>query len=743
MNSTLIQTKLQIPQLNPALVKRPFLIDKLEQGLAQKLTLVSAPVGFGKTTLVVNWLAEKTNACWLSLNENDNDPVQFWSYMIAALQTAVSHLGDIVLPALQDSPLTAVTTLINQLASRPATEKIILVLDDYHLIQTNEIHESVAFLLTHQPAVLHLVITTRADPPLPLMQLRVRRQMVEIRDSELRFNGQETAVFLNTIMQLDLSETDVAALENRTEGWVASLQLAALALQAGNRQAEEKHHLIATFAGSNRYLVDYLLEEVLYRQPPPIRHFLLLTAVFDRFCADLCNTIFANFILKKEAPPRPAKETLRYLETSNLFLILLDQERCWYRYHHLFAELLRYRLHETYPQEIKNLHRLASHWFAKNGLMEEAISHALAAEAHDEAITLIAQVAHAFFAAGKMGVLQKWLSQLPSGLVFSKQKLFLLTGWLLLRTGQFDEAEVLLQTPLPDDEPLTNDVEAELAYLLGYLAHSNGACTDAILFCERAKELVSPQKVDLIMPITSTLAMCAEMLGDMETAVIHHQAALKLGRKHNILTGTIVSLGMLARLHAQMGNLAEAKRLGADALQLAQEKNVLQLPLVGTIHIALGMVAQQEQAWETAVSHLRLGIDLTSQWGGLIFSTIKGYEHLLLILWQQNKTEQVDALLAELQQLQTESNLPAWAVARIDKFMQPSITSSTLPDPLTEREVEILGLMGNGRSAPKIASQLVIGVSTVRTHIKRIYSKLNVHSRHEAIQSARKYKLIK
>ena len=319
MESMLIQTKLHTPQINAELVKRPFLLQRLNQNPNRKLTLISAPAGFGKTTLTACWLNVQT-VCWLSLDENDNDPVHFWSYIVAALQTAVPHL---TIPAPRESLPAVVTALINQLAAQPADAKIFLVLDDYHTIQTAAIHESVTLLLTHLPPALHLVITTRADPPLPLPQLRVRQQMVEIRDMDLRFDERETAVFLNEIMQLDLSAADVATLESRTEGWIASLQLAALALQTAVSQPEEKHHFVTTFAGSNRYLVDYLLEEVLLRQSPAIREFLLLTAVLDRFCADLCDVVTADALTADTPSPRAA-DTLRYLESANLFLIPLD-----------------------------------------------------------------------------------------------------------------------------------------------------------------------------------------------------------------------------------------------------------------------------------------------------------------------------------------------------------------------------------------------------------------------------------
>ena len=322
MASMLIQTKLHIPQINDELVKRPFILQRLNQNPNRKLTLVSAPAGFGKTTLTTCWLREQT-VCWLSLDEHDNDLMQFWRYVVAALETAVSEIGNTVLPALRNSPQTAVSAIINQISTHATDKKIFLVLDDYHTIETTAIHKTLALLLTHLPAALHLVIITRADPPLPLSKLRVRQHMVEIRDTDMRFDEQETAVFLNNIMQLGLSAADISRLATRTEGWVASLQLAALALQTAVSNPEEKHDFVTTFAGSNRYLVDYLLEEVLSHQSAVIREFLLLTAVLDRFCADLCDAVMGDGTVTDNAivnSPSPTAETLRYLESSNLFL---------------------------------------------------------------------------------------------------------------------------------------------------------------------------------------------------------------------------------------------------------------------------------------------------------------------------------------------------------------------------------------------------------------------------------------
>lgn len=382
MSDLLLQTKLFKPSLRPALINRTHLIHRLNESLgigtlsfAARLVLVCAPAGFGKTTLVSVWLAHLATAnaqfsggvtAWLSLDESDNDPIRFLTYLIAALQTAVLGLGETAVKALQSpqpaSPETILTLLINEISQIDVS--IVLVLDDYHVITAPAIHQAMAFLLEHLPPQQHLLITSRIDPALPLSRLRAYGQIAEIRADDLRFTSDEVQLFFNQMMGLTLSNEEMAALEQRTEGWIVGLQLAALSLQGRADQAD----LIAAFTGSHRFVIEYLTEEVLSQQPDSVREFLLLTSILDRMCGPLSDALTQT---------GSGQQMLEYLEHHNLFLISLDDRRLWYRFYHLFAEVLRQRLQKVYPSSSFDLHRRASMWFEQNELVSEAIEYAL------------------------------------------------------------------------------------------------------------------------------------------------------------------------------------------------------------------------------------------------------------------------------------------------------------------------------------------------------------------------------
>ncbi|MCB0120183.1 MAG: hypothetical protein KDD72_14215, partial [Anaerolineales bacterium] len=360
------------------------MIEQLNDGLHHRLTLVSAPVGFGKTTLVSGWvnrlrLEDSGNVqgiAWLSLDENDNEPVRFLTYFIHALKQVCAKNVDMgksplaMLHSPQPPSLENVlTSLINELVE--VSGEIVFVLDDYHVIETPAIDDTLGFLLDHLPSNLHLVITSRADPSLPLPRLRARGQVVELRSADLRFTFEETVEFFHHISGLELSSTEIAALENRTEGWIAGLKLAALSMQG----REDISRFIETFTGSHRYIVDYLVEEVLLRQTEVIQYFLLCTSILDRLCGPLCDAVLQN-------PSVSSQETLEYLEQTNLFLVPLDNERHWYRYHHLFADLLRHRLQRDVSHsagkdvDLTALHIRASQWYEENDMAVEAFQHA-------------------------------------------------------------------------------------------------------------------------------------------------------------------------------------------------------------------------------------------------------------------------------------------------------------------------------------------------------------------------------
>src|SRR5215208_599980 len=389
MSIPILATKLHIPQPRPKVVLRPRLIARLNEGLrqsgsfARKLTLISAPAGFGKTTLVSEWVAPLTRfplpmgeenevrAAWLSLDEGDNDPNRFLVYLIAALQTLAVNIGAGVLGALQSpqppSTESILTALLNDIAALP--NDFILVLDDYHIPDSRLVDQALAFLLEHLPPQMHLVIATREDPPLSLARLRSRDQLTELRAADLRFTAAEAADFLNQVMGLNLSAENIAALEARTEGWIAGLQLAALSMQGHSDAAG----FIQSFTGAHHFVLDYLLEEVLQHQPEHVQAFLLRTSILNRLCGPLCDAVLLD-------PSAPGQETLEFLERANLFIVALDNERRWYRYHHLFGDLLRQRQGQSLThEEVAKYHIRASEWYEQNGDESEAFHHAIAA----------------------------------------------------------------------------------------------------------------------------------------------------------------------------------------------------------------------------------------------------------------------------------------------------------------------------------------------------------------------------
>lgn len=473
MFTPLLTTKLYIPPARSGLVSRPRLVEQLNQSSGGKLTLISAPAGFGKTMLLSEWTQQNAGGqghrgagerftsaplamAWLSLDEGDNDPARFLSYVIAALQTLPANVGVTILSALQSPrppPLESLlVALVNELMALP--DPFVLVLDDYHVIGNRAVHQLLTFLLDHLPSQMHIVIASRVDPPLPLSRLRARGQLVELRAAELRFSLAETVIFLNDVMGLNLSGEDVAALEARTEGWIASLQLAALSMQGHT----DLSGFVKAFSGNHRYILAYLTEEVLNQQPEHVQAFLLQTAILEQLTSPLCDAVLGRGVGGKGGKgdetsfsslplhlPASSQEILEQLERTNLFTISLDDEGRWYRYHHLFADLLRHRLQRLDPDLLPALHRRASAWYAQAGLTAEAIRHALTAGDIANAAALIEESAMAIVWQGQVSTLTRWLETLPIEVVRARPKLSLVQGWALVLTGSVEAVETRLQ----------------------------------------------------------------------------------------------------------------------------------------------------------------------------------------------------------------------------------------------------------------------------------------------------------
>jgi LuxR family transcriptional regulator, maltose regulon positive regulatory protein len=449
MSGPLLETKLHLPRRRQGLVARPRLIDRLSGGAESTLTLVSAPAGFGKTSLLTDWLAaagaDGPAVAWLSLDERDNDPALFWTYLVAALKTAVPGIGGSALPLLESPqpPMeAALGSLLNDLS---ASNDVVMVLDDYHVINTRDVLDGMAFLLEHLPPQIHLVIASRADPTLPLARLRGRGELVEIRAADLRFTPEEAAAYLNGVMGLGLTPGDVTALEERTEGWIAALQLAALSM----RGRDDVAGFIAGFAGDDRYIVDYLVEEVLQRQSEHVRYFLLQTSLLDRLSGPLCDAVTGR---------DGGRAMLDALDRANLFLVPLDDRRHWYRYHHLFADVLQAHLLEERPEDVPNLHRRASAWFEQNGEPSEAIRHALAGKDFERAANLIEFAAPATRQYRQEVTLRRWLEALPEELLKVRPVLSNAYAGSLLSHGEVEGVESHLQDAERWLDPTTGDL---------------------------------------------------------------------------------------------------------------------------------------------------------------------------------------------------------------------------------------------------------------------------------------------
>src|SRR5229473_493729 len=435
MSTPILATKLYIPPPRPHVVSRPRLLERLNEGLHRKLILISAPAGFGKTTLVSQWLAGGARpAAWLSLDEGENDPARFLTYLVAALQTLAATIGAGVVSALHSPqpppPASILTALLNDLTT--ISDQFVLVLDDYHLLDAKAVDQALTYLVEHLPPQMHLVIVTREDPQLPLARLRAQGHLTELRAADLRFTPSEAAGFLNQGMGLNLSAKDISALEMRTEGWIAGLQLAAISMQGHQNTTS----FIKSFTGSHHFVLDYLVEEVLQQQSESVQTFLLRTSILDRLCGPLCDAVLLDATASGQA-------TLEYLERANLFIVSLDNERRWYRYHHLFAELLRQRLHQSIASspgdaesQVNALHIRASLWYEDHGLEIEAFHHAVAANDVERAERLMEGKGIPLHFRGAVTAILDWLESLPTTVLNARPSLWARYASLLLVNGQ-------------------------------------------------------------------------------------------------------------------------------------------------------------------------------------------------------------------------------------------------------------------------------------------------------------------
>jgi LuxR family transcriptional regulator, maltose regulon positive regulatory protein len=618
-------------------------MEKLNASSANLLTLVSAPAGFGKTTLVSDWMRDaKQGAAWLALEEDDNDVIRFLTYVVAALRNAGDvDLGESVLALLQSpqpAPLPLLLSALAQEFSSPVSGRVI-VLDDYHVISAKAVHEAVIFLLEHVPG-LRWVIITRADPPLPLARLRARRQLLEVRAVDLRFSLQESTLLLNSVMQLALSAESVQELDNRTEGWVTGLHLAGLALQNAADHAAFVHE----FSGSHRYVVDYLVDEVLDRLAPQTQGFLLQTSILDRFCAGLCDSIVEGGIPgtggggdnKTETPHVAAQEMLEAIENANLFLMALDDERCWYRYHHLFGDLLRQRLRRQRRWDEAVLHRRAAYWFAEKGLVEEAVRHAMAAADFGYAADLLEQRNEVLWTQGGFAVLQHWLSMLPEDVTRQRPRLLLAHAWadfltdssLTLVDARLRAAELAIQqmeaagngAGQAKTVALTIEDARELQGIVAAVRAAQyskeEAIAETIAYAQQALACLPAQNERWRSVALLCLGFAYEMDGAVRSAVQTLEEAIHLCyRVGNDYAATVGSMA-LARTHLVHGRLQAAAAIYRDTLARAQRQGMGQLPITAQAHVNLGRIYYEWNELDIAAQQLWQGVERMQGQGG-------------------------------------------------------------------------------------------------------------------------------
>jgi LuxR family maltose regulon positive regulatory protein len=620
MTTQILQTKLYIPPTRLEVVPRPRLMAVLNRTLTAPLTLVSAPAGFGKTTLVANWMQQQPQAvAWLSLDESDNDPVRFLSYVVAALNTAVSNFPSDALNMLQNRQSVVMdvilTALLNEITA--VSHPILLVLDDYHLIKDDDVHQSLTFLLDHMPDNLHLILTTRSDPPLPLSRLRGRRQLVEIRQSDLAFSLEETTQFLNGLMKLNLSVADVAALTERTEGWITGLQMAAVSMQGSSDIAG----FVQAFTGSNRYVLDYLMEEVWQRQSPAIQDFLMKTAVLDELTGPLCDWMMGDVDWRPKTgdwnnglqSPVSSQQVLMFLDRTNLFVIPLDDERQWYRYHHLFVDLLRQRLRNMRPDLEKQLHHRAGDWYAENGRFSTAINHYLQAESFAQAAALIEQVAEDYLMRSEVETLLDWIEALPDELVRERPLLYVYQAGAYLINGQSLIAiESQLEAALAGSEGATR---GEVNMMRGLMAVFRGDAEESKILSELALRILPSDNLFLRSLVSQNMAFAIALHGDVQMVIDKLMEAASLSEDAGNVMSQVICLSHVGEFHIAAGRLRAARDVYEQCILLAVDEAKRPLPIAGIPQMGLGEVYREWNQLDKAEKLLTQGLENISRWG--------------------------------------------------------------------------------------------------------------------------------
>lgn len=611
---SLLSTKLFFPPARQNLVARPRLLEKVMRGLQSRLLLISAPAGYGKTTLMSEWRSgpgSQMPTAWISLDDEDNKIPRFLSYVASALGNIRTGIGEAALAILQSPqpPTTKIvlTALINDLTATLDVPSA-LVLDDYHCITALPVHEALTYVIEHLPPQMCLVLLTRADPPIPLTSLRARGQLTEIRAADLRFNVNEAAVFLNQVMGLDMASEQVAALEERTEGWIASLQLAALSMQG----RDEIKSFVSAFSGSHRYIVDYLSDEVLNMQPEATRRFLLQTSILEKLTASLCDALTGR---------TGCQTQLEELDRSNLFLIPLDDERRWYRYHPLFMDVLRDRLKQAYPDQVPALHRRATEWYECNHFTSEALGHALAAGEFDYAARMIEQNALPMILSGELTTLLGWIEKV--GIQATERPwLSIYYAWALVHTGKQDKAEVLvdkveqsiLLMAAPGD---VKEMNGHISAIRAQIAAYRWDGKSAIKLGQRALGELSESNLPIRSFAVLVVGSAFFLTGDLDSASRFLAEARRIGNAAGNYHVAVLSTFMLANIQADQGKLHLAEETYREALQMATTPTGQYLPVAARAFNGLARVYYEWNDLDAVEHFIQQCANLAQKWGNI------------------------------------------------------------------------------------------------------------------------------
>jgi LuxR family maltose regulon positive regulatory protein len=661
----ILATKLFIPQSRSDTILRPRLSEQLQRGLNGKLTLISAPPGFGKTTMVVEWHASGANGApplaWISLDEGDNDLARFMLYLISALRTIEPIAGEHVLAMLNSTELPAVEVLLTMLINEVGhfEQRVALVLDDYHVIDNPDIHRALAFLIDHLPAQMRIIMIARSDPPLPLSRMRGRRELTEFRVDDLRFTPDEAAAFLNDAMGLNLSAEQVERLEQRTEGWIAGLLLAALSVEQEDASAD----VIDSFGGDHHYIFDYLAEEVLQRQPTDVQDFLLRTALLDRFTASLCDAVTGR---------SGSQETIEYLTQANLFTIPLDQTRGWYRYHHLFAEFLAARYKANDPEGALETHRRASDWFEEAGLRHDGIYHAVEAEDEERAVRQIEAVGLGLVMTGRIATLAGWLNSIPDFVIARNPVLSIFKAWLCLLDRQLDETERwLAQLPSDACDPNLGDIVcSQAAVIRSAVARLRVDVPETISRAKFALSVIKPEdafsRSTVLMDLGTAYRMGEQLTLATETLEQAVEASQSVGNSVSWLVG----MSQLAVAYMTTGHLRRAHAAFSKALNFESEHGLRNLGMGVASHLGVAEVLREWNQLDSAEAQVEDGLDILTIVDDPREIWTKLYALLVLgrIRQGQGDSEGAIELMEDALREVGELGVSGWQIDRIEAF---------------------------------------------------------------------------